>query len=137
MTDPFTHVQLDLAGPYFAFDLQKNSRKKCKIWCAVFVCQASGACNLEICADSSAQSVLKAIETMSLRYGKIRSLSCDPATSFKAVGSLKEDVLGEPGARGKSEAVVENLEDQLLLTEKNETYYEIYSWLRIIFIRRC
>ncbi|XP_067949425.1 uncharacterized protein [Watersipora subatra] len=75
---PFTHCGLDCFGPF----LVKDGRKEQKRYGLIVTCMASRAVHIELLEDTSTDSFINAIRTVTAIRGPIQSIQCDQGTNF-------------------------------------------------------
>ena len=86
----FHTTQVDICGPHESFS-NANKRAKVKIWFVVFCCSATGAVDIEVMEDYSADAFCLAFIRFSCRYGYPSSLLPDPGSQL--VRGCKDMVL--------------------------------------------
>ncbi|XP_055928116.1 uncharacterized protein LOC129959323 [Argiope bruennichi] len=96
---PFTHVGIDLCGPFYI--KYKGQRKGIyqKCYVAVFICFATKAIHLEIVTDLTAEAMIATLKRFFSRRGISSSICSDNAINFKGANSdLKrlQNMIGRP-----------------------------------------
>ena len=77
----FLYSQLDLSGPYLAYQPQ-NKRKTVKIWLIVFCCCSTSAVSIKVMDDYSATSFIMAFTRFACDRGFPRKLLCDEGSQL-------------------------------------------------------
>ena len=91
--DVMKHIQIDGFGPFWTKSLLRADRRQAKCWGLVCCCLASGIVSVQMLMDSSASSVIIALNTLKAEFGDIRSISFDPATNFTPMTKFSDDAI--------------------------------------------
>lgn len=79
---PFTHTDIDFAGP---FDLKSSRLRNAKLqkgYAAIFVCFSTRAIHLEVCSELSAEAFLATFDRFVGRRGLPKNVFSDNGTNF-------------------------------------------------------
>lgn len=88
---PFFKIGIDYFGHIYLKEGSKRSKRKVKVWVALFVCLVTRAIHLEIVGDLTTQCFLNALKRLISRRGHILHIYCDNAKTFVgAKAELKE-----------------------------------------------
>lgn len=88
---PFSHVAIDLCGPFFLTVFRYRGAKVFKSYVCVFVCTATKAIHLEITQELSADSFLAAFKRFIARRGMVIACHSDNGTNFTGANNkIKE-----------------------------------------------
>uniref|UniRef100_A0A915DUQ0 Integrase catalytic domain-containing protein n=1 Tax=Ditylenchus dipsaci TaxID=166011 RepID=A0A915DUQ0_9BILA len=84
-SDPFKHIGLDYAGPFYIFEGPKRApTKNFKVWVLIVTCLAVRAVHLETALDCTAVAFLNAFRKFVARRGMPRTIVSDNGTNFVA-----------------------------------------------------
>ena len=83
-TPPFTHVGMDVFGPFTC----KDGRKEQKRYGLIFTCLASRAIHLELLEDMTTDSFINSFRCFTAIRGPVKSLLSDQGTNF--IGARNE-----------------------------------------------
>ena len=135
---PFYTCQVDMFGPYKSHS-NVNKRATTKIWFVVFCCCVTGAIDVKLCEDYSANSFLLAFIRFSCKVGYPRKLLPDPGSqlvkgcdsmtiSFSDVSNVLHEFgisyelcpVGAHYMHGKVERKIRHIKDSFSKTLQNE-----------------
>lgn len=85
---PFLNVGLDYLGPLTIREGGSRSKRRLKVWVALFVCLVTRAVHLEIVSNLTSESFIACLKRFIGRRGKVAQIYCDNATTF--VGAKRE-----------------------------------------------
>ncbi|KAK6031437.1 hypothetical protein OSTOST_02410, partial [Ostertagia ostertagi] len=91
-TKPFSHIGIDLAGPFTIIDSDHNKIKK---WIFLSTGMTTRAIHLEVTKDLSALQIINVLRRIISRRGKPQLITSDNATNFKQRGEPAEGKLNE------------------------------------------
>ncbi|XP_051164963.1 uncharacterized protein LOC127291122, partial [Leptopilina boulardi] len=80
---PFSHTEIDYAGPFLVRSSSGRGTKSHKAWIAVFVCFSVKAIHLELVDDYTSAAFLAALRRFTLRRGLPTDLYSDNGTNFR------------------------------------------------------
>ncbi|XP_070526463.1 uncharacterized protein [Cardiocondyla obscurior] len=84
---PFTHTDVDYAGPILIKEHKRRNAKLCKAYIAVFVCFTVRAVHLEIVSNLTTKAFIGALKRFISRRDRPKSIYSDNGTNF--VGAKK------------------------------------------------
>uniref|UniRef100_A0A0N4Y146 Integrase catalytic domain-containing protein n=1 Tax=Nippostrongylus brasiliensis TaxID=27835 RepID=A0A0N4Y146_NIPBR len=91
-TRPFSHIGIDLAGPFRVLDPEKQEQKR---WIFLSTCMTTRAVHLETVNDLGAIKVIHVLRRFIARRGKPQVIISDNATNFKASNDIFTSVDSE------------------------------------------
>lgn len=84
---PFTHIMVDIFGPFFVFD-QVKRRTTLKVWGLLVLCQFSRAVRCYVLQNYSADAVCQALTRHVANNGQFKSFWSDKGTQLTAAGKI-------------------------------------------------
>jgi len=122
---PFTHIMIDLCGPFKAFDSVKK-RVPSKVWGLVVSCCYTRAVWVLALENYSTDSVILGLERLRSRFGNFKTVISDLGTNL--IGAAKIDKENQEARRrdiaadysDQAEVVLEQLEHHFLEVEWKE-----------------
>lgn len=85
---PFLHCSVDYAGPVMIADRKGRGCRLIKSFLAIFICNSTKACHIELVTALSSEAYLAALNRFVSRRGKPQSITSDNGTNF--VGTYNE-----------------------------------------------
>lgn len=98
---PFLHCSVDYAGPVMIADRKGRGCKLIKSYLAIFVCNATKACHVELVTALSSEAYIAALNRFVSRRGKPQSITSDNGTNFVGTSSELSKVLARSDLEGQ------------------------------------
>ncbi|XP_023947649.2 uncharacterized protein LOC112052703 [Bicyclus anynana] len=98
---PFLDCNCDYAGPVMIADRVGRGCKLIKSYVAIFICNSTKACHIELVTALSSKAFIAALNRMIARRGKIRSITSDRGTCFTGASTELAQLLVQSDLQGQ------------------------------------